>query len=100
MRPNACDDLVPFAGLRLYMSSTTPPGRKAGRRCFWTLDYMSSIQSWEVVFDYMEPPEAFSEGLRQLEKERAEQLKKMDERSVSRFEPGWHGSDASLARIL
>ena len=24
-----------------------------------TLDYMSSIQNSEVVFDYMEPPEAF-----------------------------------------
>jgi methyltransferase (TIGR00027 family) len=52
-----------------------------------TLDYMSSIQNSEVVFDYLEPPEAFSEELRQLEKERTEQLKKMDERSVSRFEP-------------
>jgi len=26
-----------------------------------TLDYMESIQNSEVVFDYMEPPEAFSE---------------------------------------
>jgi methyltransferase (TIGR00027 family) len=52
-----------------------------------TLDYMSSIQNSEVVFDYLEPPEAFSDELRQLEKERNEQLKKIDERSVSRFEP-------------
>lgn len=52
-----------------------------------TLDYMSSIQNSEVVFDYLEPPEAFSEELRQIEKERTEQLKKMNERSVSRFEP-------------
>src|SRR6201996_5553180 len=59
-----------------------------------TLDYISSIQNSEVVFDYMEPPEAFSEELRQLEKERTEQLKKMDERSVSRFEP------AGVAAIL
>jgi methyltransferase (TIGR00027 family) len=58
-----------------------------------TLDYMSSIQNSEVVFDYMEP-EAFSGELRQLEKERTEQLKKMDERSVSRFEP------AGIAAIL
>ncbi|HEV3481428.1 MAG TPA: class I SAM-dependent methyltransferase, partial [Candidatus Acidoferrales bacterium] len=58
-----------------------------------TLDYMSSIQNSEVVFDYMEP-EAFSEELRKLEKERAEQLKKIDERSVSRFEP------AGIAAIL
>jgi len=52
-----------------------------------TLDYMSSIQNSEVVFDYMEPPEAFSEELRQLEKARAEQLEKIGERSDSRFEP-------------
>ncbi len=58
------------------------------------LAYMSSIQNSEVVFDYMEPPEAFSEELRQLEKERTEQLKKMDERSVSRFEP------AGIAALL
>jgi len=59
-----------------------------------TLDYMSSIQNSEVVFDYMEPPEAFSEELRQLEKARTEQLKKIGERSVSRFEP------AGMAAIL
>ncbi len=59
-----------------------------------TLDYMSSIQNSEVVFDYMEPPEASSEQLRQLDKERTEQLKKMDERSISRFDP------AGIAAIL
>jgi len=59
-----------------------------------TLDYMSSIQNSEVVFDYMEPPQSFSEELRQLEKERTEQLEKMDERSASRFEP------AGIAAIL
>jgi methyltransferase (TIGR00027 family) len=59
-----------------------------------TLNYMSSIQNSEVVFDYMEPPEAFSEELRQLEKQRTEQLKKMNERSVSRFEP------AGMAELL
>ena len=59
-----------------------------------TLDYISSIENSEVVFDYMEPPEAFSEELRQLERERIEQLKKMGERSVSRFEP------AGMAAIL
>jgi methyltransferase (TIGR00027 family) len=52
-----------------------------------TLEYISSIQRSELVFDYMEPPEAFSEELRQLEKQRAEQLEKMGERSISRFEP-------------
>ncbi len=45
-------------------------------------------------FDYLEPPEAFSEEPRQLERERTEQLKKIDERSVSRFEP------AGIAAIL
>ena len=59
-----------------------------------TLDYMSSIQNSEVVFDYVEPPEAFSEELRQLEKARAEQLEKIGERSDSRFEP------AGIASIL
>jgi O-methyltransferase involved in polyketide biosynthesis len=59
-----------------------------------TLDYMSSIQNSEVVFDYMEPPEAFSEELRQLEKARSEQVQKIGERSDSRFEP------AGMAAIL
>jgi len=59
-----------------------------------TLDYISSIQNSEVVFDYMEPPEAFSEELRQLEKARAEQLEKVGEPSGSRFEP------AGMAAIL
>jgi methyltransferase (TIGR00027 family) len=59
-----------------------------------TLDYMSSIQNSEVVFDYMEPPQAFSEEMRQLVKERTEQLEKMDERWASRFEP------AGIAAIL
>src|SRR5262245_30949791 len=59
-----------------------------------TLDYMASIQNSEVVFDYMEPPQAFSEELRQLEKARTEQLEKIGERSVSRFEP------AGIAAIL
>jgi hypothetical protein len=51
---------------------------------------MSSIQNSEVVFDYMEPPEAFSEELRQFEKERTEQLKKMDEPLDQPFRAGWH----------
>jgi methyltransferase (TIGR00027 family) len=58
-----------------------------------TLDYMSSIQNSEVVFDYMEP-EAFSGELRQLGTERTEQLKKMEERSLSRLNP------AAMAAIL
>jgi methyltransferase (TIGR00027 family) len=59
-----------------------------------TLDYMSSIPNSGVVFDYMEPPEASSEELRQIEKGRAEQLEKIGERSDSRFEP------AGIAAIL
>ncbi|MGA8730653.1 MAG: class I SAM-dependent methyltransferase [Terracidiphilus sp.] len=59
-----------------------------------TLDYMASIQGSEVVFDYMEPAEAFSEELRQIEKARAEQLAKIGERSDSRFEP------AGIAALL
>ena len=59
-----------------------------------TLEYMSSIENSEVVFDYVEPPEAFSEELRQIEKARAEQLEKIGERSDSRFEP------AGIAAIL
>jgi methyltransferase (TIGR00027 family) len=51
-----------------------------------TLRYMSSIPNSEVVFDYLEPPEGFSEELRQLEKERSEQLKKMGEPLGSRFD--------------
>lgn len=52
-----------------------------------TLGYISSIQHSEVVFDYMEPPGAFSEELKQLEKKRTEQLEKMGEPSMTRFEP-------------
>lgn len=59
-----------------------------------TLDYIASIPNSEVVFDYMEPPEAFSEELRQLEKARAEQLEKLGERSATRFEP------AAMAALL
>jgi methyltransferase (TIGR00027 family) len=59
-----------------------------------TLETMSSIQNSEVVFDYMEPPEGFSEELRQIEKARAEQLEKMGERSATHFEP------AGMAAIL
>ena len=52
-----------------------------------TLNYISSIQNSEVVFDYMEPPQAFSEELKELVKERTKQLEKMDERWASHFEP-------------
>jgi methyltransferase (TIGR00027 family) len=59
-----------------------------------TLDYMASIQNSEVVFDYMEPPEAFSEEIRGVVTERTEQLEKTEERWASRFEP------AGIAAIL
>jgi methyltransferase (TIGR00027 family) len=59
-----------------------------------TLDYMASLQNSEVVFDYMEPPQAFSEELRELVAKRTEQLERMDERWASRFEP------AGIAAIL
>ena len=52
-----------------------------------TLEYIASIRNSEVVFDYLEPAEAFSEELRQLEKKRTEQLKKIGEGSTSRFDP-------------
>lgn len=52
-----------------------------------TLEYIASIPRSEVVFDYLEPPQTFSGEIGDLEKQRTEQLKKMGERSVSRFEP-------------
>jgi methyltransferase (TIGR00027 family) len=52
-----------------------------------TLDYIASIQKSEVVFDYMEPAEAFSGEMRKLVTQRTEELEKMDERWASRFEP-------------
>jgi methyltransferase (TIGR00027 family) len=52
-----------------------------------TLDYIASIRNSEVVFDYMEPPEAFSEEMRGFVAERTEQLEKIGERWASRFEP-------------
>jgi len=52
-----------------------------------TLDYMASIQNAEVVFDYMEAPQAVSEEIREFVTERTEQLEKLHERWTSRFEP-------------
>ena len=59
-----------------------------------TLEYISSIQKSEVVFDYMQSPDAFSEELKRSEIKRAEQLEKIGERSATRFEP------AAIAAIL
>jgi hypothetical protein len=55
---------------------------------------MASIQNSEVVFDYMESPQAFSEEIREVVEERTEQLEKIDKRWASRFEP------AGIAAIL
>lgn len=52
-----------------------------------TLDYIASIPNSEMVFDYMEPPEAFSEEIRGVVTERTKQLEKSEERWASRFEP-------------
>ena len=59
-----------------------------------TLDYIASIQNSEVVFDYMEAPQAFSEEVRDLVTKRTEQLERLDERWASRFEP------AGIAAVL
>src|SRR5262245_25679268 len=59
-----------------------------------TLDFIASIPNSEVVFDYMEPPQAFSEEMRELVAKRTEQLEKMNERWASRFEP------AGIAAVL
>jgi methyltransferase (TIGR00027 family) len=59
-----------------------------------TLDYMASIPQSEVVFDYMEPTEAFMGPIRDLMTERTEQLEKTGEPWASRFEP------AGIAAIL
>src|SRR5262249_43187352 len=59
-----------------------------------TLAHLASIQNSEVVFDYMDPPQAFSEEMRELVTKRTEQLEKMEERWASRFEP------AGIAAIL
>lgn len=52
-----------------------------------TLDDMASIPNAEVVFDYMEPAEAFSEEMRGYVTERTEQLERSGEPWASRFEP-------------
>jgi methyltransferase (TIGR00027 family) len=51
-----------------------------------TLDYIASIQNSEVVFDYMEPPQAFSGEIKEFVTKRTEQLEKMNESWASRFD--------------
>jgi len=52
-----------------------------------TLDYIASIPNSEVVFDYMEPPQSFSEEMREMVARRTEHLEKTNERWASRFDP-------------
>jgi methyltransferase (TIGR00027 family) len=52
-----------------------------------TLDFMASIPNAEVVFDDMEPSEAFSGEMRKLVTERSEQQEKTAERWPSRLDP-------------
>jgi O-methyltransferase involved in polyketide biosynthesis len=59
-----------------------------------TLGYIASIPSAEVVFDYIEPPENFSEDVKAYALARKAQLEKTNERWVSGLEP------AGVAAIL
>jgi len=59
-----------------------------------TLEFIASIQNSEVVFDYMEPPQAFSQEMKEMVAKRTEQLEKMNERWASRFDP------AGIAALL
>jgi methyltransferase (TIGR00027 family) len=59
-----------------------------------TLGYIARIPNSEVVFDYAEPPETFTEDVRAYEAARMAQLEKINEQWVSRFEP------AGVAAIL
>jgi methyltransferase (TIGR00027 family) len=57
-----------------------------------TLKHIASIPGSELVFDYLEASEAFSEEIRGAVTQRTEHLKKIDERWVSRFEPAAVGA--------
>jgi methyltransferase (TIGR00027 family) len=59
-----------------------------------TLSYIASIPNAEVVFDYIEPPENFSEDVKAYAIARKAQLEKTNERWVSGLEPA--GVDAIL----
>jgi methyltransferase (TIGR00027 family) len=59
-----------------------------------TLGYIASIPNSEVVFDYAEPPETFTEDMKAYAAARMAQLEKINEQWVSRFEP------AGIAAIL
>jgi methyltransferase (TIGR00027 family) len=53
-----------------------------------TLAYIASIPNSEVVFDYAEPPEAFTEDLKAFEAARMAQLEKMNEQVGQRLRAG------------
>ena len=59
-----------------------------------TLGFIASIPNSEVVFDYAEPPETWTEDVKAYAAARMAQLEKTNERWVSRFEP------AGVAAIL
>ncbi len=59
-----------------------------------TLGYVASIPNAEVVFDYAEPPETWSEDLKAYATARMAQGEKINEQWVGRFEP------AGVAAIL
>ena len=59
-----------------------------------TLGYIASIPNSEVVFDYAEPPETFTEDVKAYTAARMAQLEKIKEQWVSRIEP------AGVAAIL
>lgn len=52
-----------------------------------TLGYIASIPNSEVVFDYSEPPENFSEDVKAIVAARTAHLEKINEQWVSRFDP-------------
>jgi methyltransferase (TIGR00027 family) len=52
-----------------------------------TLGYIASIPNSEVVFDYAEPPETWTEDVKAHAAARMAQLEKINEQWVSRFEP-------------
>jgi hypothetical protein len=64
-----------------------------------TLNYMASIQNSEMVFDYTESPQAFSEEMRESITRQTEQLAKIGERWASRFEPAGLRRDEYAAEV-
>lgn len=52
-----------------------------------TLNYIASIPDSEVVFDYAEPPESWSEDMKAMAAARMAQLEKIGEQSVVRLDP-------------